>query len=170
MLHGGDYNPEQWLRYPDILDKDIELMREAHINVVSLGIFSWADLEPEKDVFTFEWLDRVINKLWDNGIHTVLATPSGARPQWLAQEYPEVLRVAEDGRRNLFGHRHNHCYTSPAYRDRIRIMDTKLAQRYAAHPAVILWHISNEFGGECHCDLCQNAFRHWLKQKYGTLD
>ena len=170
MLHGGDYNPEQWLRYPDILDKDIELMREAHINVVSLGIFSWADLEPEKDVFTFEWLDRVINKLWDNGIHTVLATPSGARPQWLAQEYPEVLRVAEDGRRNLFGHRHNHCYTSPAYRDRIRIIDTKLAQRYAAHPAVILWHISNEFGGECHCDLCQNAFRHWLKQKYGTLD
>lgn len=170
LLHGGDYNPEQWLMYPEVLEQDIALFRQANINCVSLGIFSWANLEPQKDVFTFEWLDRIIDRLYENGIYTILATPSGARPQWLAQEYPEVLRVNADGTRNLFGARHNHCYTSPAYRERVRIIDTKLAERYANHPAVILWHISNEFGGECHCELCQQAFRSWLKKKYGTLD
>lgn len=170
ILHGGDYNPEQWLNYPDILEEDIRLMKKANINCVSLGIFSWANLEPEKDVFTFEWMDNVINRLYENGIHIILATPSGSRPQWLAEEFPEVLRVGENGLRNLYGHRHNHCYTSPAYRERVRIIDTKLAERYANHPAVILWHISNEFGGECHCELCQQAFRGWIKDKYGSLD
>lgn len=170
ILHGGDYNPEQWKDYPDILDKDIELFKKANINCVSLGIFSWANLEPKKDCFDFEWLDNVINKLYSNGIRVILATPSASRPQWLAEEFPEVLRVGENGVRNLYGHRHNHCYTSPAYRERVRIIDTKLAERYANHPAVILWHISNEFGGECHCELCQAEFRRWLKEKYGTLD
>ena len=170
ILHGGDYNPEQWRDYPDILDKDIELFKKANINCVSLGIFSWAALEPEKDKFCFEWLDEVIEKLYANGIYVNLATPSGARPQWLAQEYPEVLRVGQNGIRNFFGHRHNHCYTSPAYRERVRIINTKLAERYASNPAIILWHISNEFGGECHCELCQEKFREWLKEKYGSLD
>ncbi len=170
ILHGGDYNPEQWKDYPDILDKDIGLMKKANINVVSLGIFSWANLEPEKDRFTFEWMDNIINKLYENGIHVVLATPSGARPQWLAQEYPEVLRIAENGIRNLFGNRENHCFTYPEFRERVRIIDRKLAERYASHPAVILWHISNEFNGDCHCEMCQNAFRRWCKEKYGTLD
>ncbi len=170
MLHGGDYNPEQWLNDPDILEKDIALMKKAKINCVSLGIFSWADLEPQKDNFTFDWLDKVIDSLYENGIYTILATPSGSRPHWLAEEYPEVLRVGENGQRNLYGHRHNHCYTSPAYRERVRIIDTKLAERYSHHPAVILWHLSNEFGGECHCELCQNAFRSWVKAKYKSLD
>lgn len=170
MLHGGDYNPEQWMMYPEILGQDLKLMKQANINCVSLGIFSWANLEPKKDVFTFAWMDQIIDQLYANGIYTVLSTPSGARPQWLAQEYPEVLRVNADGKRSFFGARHNHCYTSPAYRKRVAKIDTALAQRYANHPAVILWHISNEFGGECHCALCQQAFREWLQQKYGTLD
>lgn len=170
MLHGGDYNPEQWKDDPGILKKDIELFKKANINCVSLGIFSWVNLEPAQDVFTFDWLDNVIDSLYSNGIYTVLATPSGSRPQWLAERYPEVLRVDDRGTRNLYGNRHNHCYTSPAYRERVRIIDTKLAERYAHHPAVILWHISNEFSGECHCELCQNAFRIWLQRKYKTLD
>lgn len=170
MLHGGDYNPEQWLKYPEVLKQDIELFKKAGINCVSLGIFSWANLEPQKDQFTFEWLDEIIENLYKNGIYTVLATPSGSRPQWLAEEYPEVLRVSETGQRNIYGHRHNHCYTSKAYRERVRIIDAKLAERYANNPAVILWHISNEFGGECHCELCQQAFREWVKDKYKTLD
>ncbi|MDE5564031.1 MAG: beta-galactosidase, partial [Oscillospiraceae bacterium] len=170
ILHGGDYNPEQWLNYPDVLQQDIVLMKKANINAVSLGIFAWAALEPEKDKFSFDWMDSIIDKLYENGIYVVLATPSDARPQWLAQEYPEVLRVNEQGQRMLYGNRHNHCYTAPAYQERVRIIDTKLAERYTSHPAVILWHISNEFGGECHCPLCQQEFRKWLQTKYQTLD
>lgn len=170
FLHGADYNPEQWLDYPEIFEKDIELMKKAHCNVMSVGIFSWAALEPEEGVFNFEWLDKVINTLYENGISTILATPSGARPAWLSQKYPEVLRVSETRVRNLHGFRHNHCYTSPVYREKTAILNGKLAERYANNPAVIMWHISNEFGGECHCDLCQNEFRNWLKEKYKTLD
>lgn len=170
FLHGADYNPEQWLDYPEIFEKDIELMKKAHCNVMSVGIFSWAALEPEEGVFNFEWLDNVINTLYENGISTILATPSGARPAWLSQKYPEVLRVSEKRVRNLHGFRHNHCYTSPVYREKTAILNGKLAERYASNPAVIMWHISNEFGGECHCDLCQNEFRNWLKEKYKTLD
>lgn len=170
ILHGGDYNPDQWKDYPEVLIKDIELMKKAHINCVSLGIFSWAQLEPEKDVYDFEWMDKAIDNLYEDGIYVNLATPSGARPHWLAEEYPEVLRVDSKGIRFQFGERHNHCYTSPAYRERVRIIDTKLAERYAKHPGVIMWHISNEFGGECRCELCQEAFRDFLRSRYKDID
>lgn len=170
FLHGGDYNPDQWLDRPDILDKDVELMHQAHVNCVSVGIFSWARLEPEDGQYDFEWLDQVIDRLWRGGIHVILATPSGARPAWMAQKYPEVLRVNKHHQQMHFGERHNHCLTSPVYRRKVREMDTALAERYGKHPAVILWHLSNEYSGECHCELCQQAFRDWLKEKYGTLE
>ena len=170
MLHGGDYNPEQWLNNPEILEKDIEYFKKAHINEVSLGIFSWAVLEPREGDFHFEWMEKIIDRLYENGISVILATPSGARPKWMADKYPEVLRVEADRHRNLFGGRHNHCYTSPVYREKVRIMNTKLAERFGKHPGVIAWHISNEFGGECHCPLCQAEFRKWLKEKYKTIE
>jgi beta-galactosidase len=170
LLHGGDYNPEQWLDHPEILKKDIEMLVESGCNVVSLGIFSWSTLEPEEGVFRFEWMEKIINDLYENGISVILATPSGARPKWLADRYPEVLRVDEHLHRNLFGARHNHCYTSPVYREKTRIVNRKLAEKFGSHPGVILWHISNEYGGECHCPLCQEAFRGWLKERYGTIE
>jgi len=170
MLHGADYNPEQWLHDPEILARDIEYMKATNSNVMSIGMFSWAKLEPQEGVFNFEWMDNIIDSLHENGISVFLSTPSGARPMWLAKKYPEVLRVAPNRQRNLFGARHNHCYTSPVYREKIGIINAKLAERYAKHPGVKLWHISNEYGGECHCDLCQEAFRGWLKNKYGTID
>ena len=170
LLHGADYNPEQWLDRPDILARDIELMKEAHCNVVSMGMFSWSMLEPEDGNYQFEWLESVINNLYNNGIYTFLSTPSGARPHWLAKKYPEVLRVEKNRVRNLFGLRHNHCYTSPAYREKVAQINGELAKRFANHPGVLLWHLSNEYGGECHCPLCPEAFRNWLKQKYQTLD
>ncbi|WP_274481935.1 beta-galactosidase [Paenibacillus polymyxa] len=170
MLHGADYNPEQWQHYPEVLAEDIRLMKLAKCNVMSVGIFSWVSLEPEEGVFTFGWLDRILDSFAGNGIYAFLATPSGARPAWMSQKYPEVLRVEANRVRNLHGFRHNHCATSPVYREKVRIMNTKLAERYANHPAVIGWHISNEFGGDCHCDYCQEAFRAWVQDKYGTLD
>ncbi|EFU42855.1 beta-galactosidase [Paenibacillus vortex V453] len=170
MLHGADYNPEQWLRYPEVLEEDIRLMKLANCNVMSVGIFSWVSLEPEEGVFTFDWLDGVLDRFAANGIYAFLATPSGARPAWMSEKYPEVLRVSEGRVRNLHGFRHNHCYTSPVYREKVHTINMKLAERYGHHPAVIGWHISNEFGGDCHCDYCQEAFRTWLHDKYGTLD
>jgi len=168
MLHGADYNPEQWLKYPEILREDIRLMKLANCNVMSVGIFSWVSLEPEEGVFTFDWLDGILDSFAENGIYAFLATPSGARPAWMSEKYPEVLRVERNRVHNLHGFRHNHCFTSPVYREKIAILNAKLAERYSQHPAVIGWHISNEFSGECHCDLCQNAFRDWLKVKYNN--
>lgn len=170
FLHGGDYNPDQWLQYPEILEQDVRLMQQAHVNCVSVGIFSWAFLEPEEGVYDFAWLDGVIDRLWQAGIHVILATPSGARPAWMAQKYPEVLRVDDRFVRRHFGERHNHCASSPVYREKVRAMDTALAKRYAGHPAVILWHLSNEYSGECWCPLCQERFRSWLRDQYHTLD
>lgn len=170
FYHGGDYNPDQWLKYPKILDDDIRLMKLSHCNVMTLGIFSWVTLEPEEGVFNFGWLDDIVDKLYKNGIYFILATPSGARPAWMSFKYPEVLRVNSDRVRNLHGERHNHCYTSPIYREKVKIINTKLAERYSNHPGLLAWHVSNEYGGECHCELCQNAFRNWLKGKYGTLE
>jgi beta-galactosidase len=170
MLHGADYNPDQWQKYPEVLEEDIRLMKLAHCNVMSVGIFAWMAIEPEEGVFTFDWLDTLLDKFAANGIYALLATPSGARPVWMSQKYPEVLRVAPNGIRNLHGARHNHCFSSPVYREKVSIMNTKLAERYSDHPAVIGWHISNEYGGECHCSYCEEAFRSWLKNKYGTIE
>lgn len=166
LCYGGDYNPEQWIDYPGIWDEDIRLMKLAKINCVTLGVFSWSAIEKQEGVFDFSWLDTIIDKLYNNGIYVILATPSGARPPWLAQKYPEVLRVREDRVKQLFGKRHNHCLTSPAYREKTAVIAEKLSERYGKHPAVILWHISNEFSGECHCPHCQEKFREWLENKY----
>ncbi|MBO0993108.1 beta-galactosidase [Bacillus sp. SD088] len=170
LLHGADYFPEQWIHQPEILDEDIRLMKLANCNVMSIGMFAWSKLEPEEGVFTFGWLDNVLDKFAKNGIFAFLATPSGARPTWMSEKYPEVLRVGANRVRNLHGARHNHCFTSPVYREKVTIINQQLAKRYAHHPAVIGWHVSNEYGGDCHCDYCQNAFRSWVKNKYKTLD
>lgn len=166
IIHGGDYNPDQWFKTPEIWDEDMRLMKLANVNSATINIFSWSLIEPEEGVYNFEWLDTMMDKLYENGIDVILATPSGARPPWLAQKYPEVLRVEESGIRNEFGVRHNHCLTSPIYRKKVQEINRIIAERYKDHPALKMWHISNEYCGECHCDLCQNAFRDWLKNYY----
>lgn len=88
----------------------------------------------------------------------------------MAEKYPEVLRTQRDRVRNLFGGRHNHCLSSPVYQEKVGIINQELARRYKDHPALGMWHISNEINGECHCGLCQEKFRHWLREKYQTLD
>ena len=170
LLHGADYNPDQWLDNPEVLARDIEMMKQTRCNVLSVGIFSWSGLEPEEGRYEFGWLDQVLDTLHANGIHVFLATPSGARPAWMSKKFPEVLRVSKERVKALHGGRHNHCLTSPVYREKVRQMNSALAKRYANHPAVIAWHISNEYGGECHCELCQAKFRDWLKARYGSLE
>ncbi|MBR2353975.1 MAG: beta-galactosidase [Clostridia bacterium] len=166
FLHGGDYNPEQWIDQKEIWDEDMRLMRLANCNEMSVGIFSWATLEPEEGKYDFSFLDEIIDKIYANGGRVVLATPSGARPRWMAEKYPEVLRVDDSLRRMHYGARHNHCYTSPVYREKVAEMNRRLAERYGKHPAVIAWHLSNEYSGKCYCPLCQQAFREFVKKRY----
>ncbi len=166
MVHGGDYNPDQWLDRPDILAEDIRLMKLAGVNSVTVGIFAWAALEPTEGNYNFEWMDKLLDSLQEAGIAVILATPSGARPAWMDKAHPECLRVTEKREQKLHGVRHNHCYTSPYYRQKVREMNALLAKRYGNHPAVKMWHLSNEYGGECHCPRCQEAFRQFLRERY----
>lgn len=166
FLHGADYNPEQWLHLPEVLEEDIILMKKANCNVMAVNIFGWSSIEVREGEYDFKNLDRVINKLYENDIKVILATPTGARPNWLAKNYIETNRVTETGLRCKAGLRHNHCYTSPIFREKAKEIVLRLAKHYKDHPGIIMWHISNEFEGECHCPLCQEAFRNWLKEKY----
>lgn len=176
LLHGGDYNPDQWLHEPQVIAEDFRLMPKAGYNIVSLGIFAWSRLEPAEGRYTFEWLDDIMDRVARAGMKAALATPSGAKPVWMSEKYPEIRRVTPEsemgGRlfREPTGFRHNHCFTSPVYREKVAAINGRLAERYAKHPALGLWHLSNEYGGECHCSYCYEAFRAWLKRKYGTLD
>ncbi len=171
MLHGADYNYDQWLDYPDVLARDFELMKMAQCNVMSVGIFSWAVLEPAEGAYEFGWLDGLMDRLAENGMWAILATPSAAKPAWMAQKYPEIRLVDEHGRREPQRLRQNHCPTSPVYREKVRQINTLLAERYAKHPALLMWHISNEYGNhDCRCELCLQAFRVWLQVRYGSLE
>lgn len=166
LLHGGDYNPDQWLDRPDILAEDVELMKKAGINCVSLGIFSWASYEPREGEFHFDWMEKIMDNLYQNGIYTILATPTGARPAWLDAAYPEVRRVDDYGIRYHHRSRHNHCMSSPVYREKMNTINRKLAERFSHHPGMLMWHISNEFGGECFCPLCAKRFQDYLADKF----
>ncbi len=170
FLHGGDYNPDQWLDRPEIIDADFRLMRLARCNTFSVGIFAWSVCEPEEGRFEFGWLDRIMDRMAEAGNKVFLATPSGARPPWLSAKYPEVRRVDRHGIRDTYRERQNHCWRSPVYREKVREINRRLAERYAGHPALAAWHISNEYNGDCYCELCKKAFREYLERKFGTLE
>jgi beta-galactosidase len=168
IWHGGDYNPEQWPK--EIWQDDFRLMQEAGWTVATIGVFSWVCLQPSEHEFTFEWLDDVMDGLHAHGIKVVLATPSAAHPQWMSQAYPQIMRSDEFGQRKHHGGRVNYCPNSPDYRRFSGEMARRLAERYKDHPALLLWHISNEYAGHCFCETCAAAFRVWLQEKYETLD
>jgi len=168
IWHGGDYNPEQWP--PEVWVEDVRLMQEAHYNVPTVGVFSWVSLQPDEHTWDFEWLDRVLEMLHASGRYFVLATPTAAQPAWMSQRYPDVLRADNTGRRHHHGRRVNYCPNSPNYRRFIREVASRLAQRYGGHPGLLAWHVSNEYGGTCMCEVCAEAFRAWLRRRYGTLE
>ncbi len=165
---GGDYNPEQWDR--GVWDEDVSLMRDAGVNLVTLGVFAWASLEPEPGTFTFGWLDEAMDLLHANGISVDLATPTAAPPAWLAHEHPQTLPVTDDGHVFGFGSRLHFDPTSPLYRRHAAGITRALAERYCSHPALAMWHIGNEYGPVAYTPCSADAFRTWLRRKYGDLE
>ncbi|MDQ1740783.1 MAG: beta-galactosidase, partial [Pseudonocardiales bacterium] len=170
LAFGGDYNPEQW---PEPLwAEDVALMREAGVNLVSVAIFSWALLEPAEGSYQFGWLDRVLDLLHGAGIRVDLANASASPPPWFSRRYPESLPVTADGVRISYGSRQAFCPSNPDYRRAAGALTEALVRRYAEHPAVVMWHVHNEYGchnAHCFCDVSAAAFRGWLRQRYGGL-
>ena len=153
IWYGGDYNPEQWDK--EIMNEDLRMFKLAGIDVATINVFSWALSQPNEDTYDFTWLDEIIDHLYENGTYVCLATSTGAHPAWMASKYPDVLRVDFEGRKRKFGGRHNSCPNSPTYRKYSERIAEKLAERYKDHPAILIWHVSNEYGGYCYCDqLC----------------
>ena len=167
LAYGGDYNPEQWPR--TVWREDMELMRRAGVNLVSVGVFSWSRLEPREGEYDFAWLDEVLDLLAANGIGAALATPTASPPPWFSLAHPDALPVRDDGTRLTHGSRDTYCVSAPAYREAcVRVADA-LAERYAGHPALRLWHVHNEYGTWCHCGHTEAAFRRWLAERHGGL-
>jgi beta-galactosidase len=165
IFFGGDYNPEQW---PErVWAEDIELMRSARVNLVTVGVFAWSRLEPAPGEFDFGWLDRVLDMLGAAGIGVCLATPTASPPPWFTRAHPDAMPVTRDGVRLTHGSRDTYCVNAPAYISASVRIARELATRYAKHDAVRLWHVHNEYGTTCFCDHCAAAFRVWLAQRYG---
>ncbi|WES64359.1 beta-galactosidase [Microbacter sp. GSS18] len=167
---GGDYNPEQWPR--EVWDEDVALMRRAGVTTATVGVFSWARLEPRPGEYDFAWLDELLDLLHDGGVRVDLATATASPPPWLAARHPETLPVTEEGVVLAVGSRQQYCPSSPVYRERARMLVERLVERYAQHPALELWHVNNEYGchvSRCYCDVSAAAFRAWLEAKYGSV-
>ncbi|MFI5593772.1 beta-galactosidase [Amycolatopsis sp. NPDC051758] len=170
LAYGGDYNPEQWPQ--PVWQEDVRLMREAGVTMVSVGIFSWALLEPEPGQYDFGWLDDLLDLLHDNGIRADLATPTAVPPAWFYERHPDALPVTREGVRYSFGGRGAICHSSPAYQQAAVSIAGQLGRRYAAHPAQALWHVHNEYSvpiSACYCDTSAAAFRQWLADRYTTI-
>nr|WP_286132075.1 beta-galactosidase [Clavibacter michiganensis] len=168
---GCDYNPEQWSRETWL--EDARLMNEAGVTLVALNIFGWAQLEPVRGSYDFDALDTIIEILHEHGIGINLGTATASPPPWFSADYPESLPMMADGTTREFGGRQAFCPSSPAYREHALALVEKIAQRYGAHPAVRLWHVSNEIGchnAHCYCVISSAAFRGWLEERYGSID
>ena len=168
VWYGGDYNLEQW--GAEEWEEDQRMFKLCGIDVVTINVFAWALNQPEENTYDFKWLDEAMDRMHRNGVGVVLATSTAAHPAWMAKRYPDVTRTDFYGRKRTFGGRHNSCPNSPTYRKYSRLMAGKLAERYKDHPALLLWHVSNEYGGYCYCDNCAAEFRLWLQSRYDSLD
>ena len=107
IVYGGDYNPEQWPK--EVWKEDMKLLKEAHIDVLTLNVFAWASLQPSEEEYDFSRLDEIMELVGEHGFSVCLATSTAAHPAWMAKKYPDILRVEFNGMKRKFGGRHNSC-------------------------------------------------------------
>lgn len=171
LILGCDYNPEQWDR--SVWDEDVRLMNEVGVSLVAINVFGWSSINPAPGQWDFTELDAVIDLLHASGIRVNLGTGTASPPPWLTRLHPELLPVTDDGTRRYPGGRQAYCPSSPVFRAYAAELVTRVADRYADHPAVALWHVSNELGCHnalCYCEASAVAFRDWLRERYETID
>ena len=168
LLLGAAWYPEQW---PESRwERDLELMQQAHINLVRIGEFAWARMEPSEGVYDLDWLERSVNLAGKRGIFVVLGTPTATPPAWLTQKYPQTLRTEDDGRKAEHGNRLHYNFADPKYRELCRDITLRMAQRFAHNPYVIGWQIDNEYSQSSSDAETKKLFQNWLQQRYGTLE
>jgi beta-galactosidase len=171
FLFGVDYYPEQWDE--SMWEQDARRMREAGVNVVRIGEFAWALMEPEEGKFDFSLFDRAIAMLARYDLKVILGTPTATPPKWLTHKYPETLHVYINGQPANDQSRRHYCYNSPVYRRLSKRIVEKMSEHYKDSPQVVGWQIDNEFNNEnpeCYSESCRVAFRGWLKDRYRNLN
>ncbi|HKO20704.1 MAG TPA: beta-galactosidase [Acidobacteriaceae bacterium] len=165
---GAAWYPEQW---PEAQwDRDLQLMQDAHMNVVRVGEFAWSTMEPREGVYELDWLERAIALAAKHHIAVVIGTPTDAPPAWLTQKYPDTLGMNADGRWREHGSRRQFSYASPRYRKLCAEVVAQLGRRFGHNPNVIGWQIGNEYTDESFDPTTRAMFQQFLREKYKTLD
>ncbi len=171
VYFGGDYTPEHFPR--EVMVEDMRLMKKAGVNLVTINVFSWAQLQPNEDTWTFEWLDELMDTLASSGIGADLGTATASTPAWVAKKYPEILPIDEKGLSFHHGSRQTFNPNSPKYRDLSAVLVRKIAERYKDHPALCMWHVNNELSHQVnydYSDITTRKFREWCKARFGTCE
>jgi beta-galactosidase len=169
---GVCYYPEHWPE--DWWSKDARRMKELGISFVRIGEFAWSRYEPQRGKFAWNWLDRAMDTLAEEGLKVVLGTPTATPPKWLMDEYPEIAPVDEQGRSKGFGSRRHYTFSSEVWWQESRRIVDVMAERYGKHEGLVGWQTDNEYG--CHMTILSygqqdlQAFRKWLRQKYQSTD
>ncbi len=167
LLLGAAWYPEQW---PESRwETDLELMQKAHIHVVRVGEFAWTALEPEEGKYQLDWLERAVDLAGKHGIYVILGTPSAAPPVWMEAKYPDIMVTDQNGQRYYGATRNHYNWCSPRYRQFVREIDERLAQRFGNNPDVIGWQIDNEYSRMSFDAATQAEFHAWLQNRYGSI-
>lgn len=141
-LYYGVAYYDEYMPY-DRLDQDIQMMKDAGINVVRIGESTWSTHEPQSGVFDFTSLDRVLEAMHAAGIQVIVGTPTYAVPTWMVKEHPDVLAVTPQGE-GRYGARQIMDITNPKYLFYAERIIRKMMERVKDHPAVIGYQTDNE--------------------------
>jgi beta-galactosidase len=170
MIYGVQYYPEQWPeeRWP----VDAAMMQRAGVNTVRMGEFAWSAFEPREGEFHFDWMDRAVRLMNEHGIQVIMCTCSRTPPPWVFRKHPNIANVRDDGHTNAYGQRYTIGLAHPEFIALAQRIDRAIIEHYAGHPGILGWQVDNEVGGfnDCYCDRCLDAFRAYLRDKYGTVE